>query len=220
MAAAPRYRRRPGKGQPFTVPLNQPTGPKPGPEVLPWYWHPGRDGVRQPPEAFAKQLKEMAPDVRVVFSPVHERWLVWAQNPRIQHPMCRGWQLLMLWEHPVDHTFLPLNEMLFHNLVMIRVTSHPSAVAYYEKIQARIEEAKANRAKREANDREAMQGEFRDGMKISSAGRGNKFALHHDGTTVPTKAELAWRAETRKSRLPSALIQQEKNDREREEYGT
>ena len=194
-------RRRPHERDTFGVPLNQHTGPKPGPEVLPWYWHPDRDGAQPPPAAFAKQLAEIDPDIKVCFSPVHERYLIWVRNPRIgadpastAHWMCKGWQLLMLWEHPTTHEFLPLSELLFHNLVLIRATSHPSAVAYFNKIQDGIDKAKASLNASIDNDREAQQADWRQSMQISTAGKGNKFALHHDGTMVPGPAEQAWRA--------------------------
>ena len=212
-------RRRPHEREQFKVPLRTHKGPPPGPEILPWYWHPDREGAQPPPAAFAAQLHTIAPDVQVVFSPVHERWLVWAKNPRIQHEMCRGWQLLMIWEHAITKEFLPLNEMLFHNLVLIRVTSHPSAVAYFNKIQKEMGDRKASQLATHDNDRQAQQGEFRQSLQISTAGKGNKFALHHDGTLVPGKAEQAWRAETRKSRLPSAALKQEQDEREQEHYG-
>lgn len=212
----PRRRQRPEQ---FAVPLNLHTGKKPGPEVHPWYWHPQREGVKKPPRAFADTLRSIDPDLAAVFSPVHERWLIWVKNPRIRHWMCRGWQLLFIWEHPVKHTYLPLNELVFHNLVLTDVTKHPSAVAYFERIQADIERRKAEKDKAYNADRRSMQKEFIKSLEISSSGKGNKFALYGDGTVMPSAGDAAWRAETRKQRLPKAMLQQEKDEKEIAEYG-
>lgn len=224
MAPSRRYRRRPTQGVPgpqFQVPQRARTGPPPPPEILPHYWHPGRDGAQPPPEAFAKQLAEIAPDVQVCFSPVHERWLVWAKNPKIQHELCRGWQLLFLWEHPVTHAFLPLNELLFGNLVIIKVTSHPSAVAYYDKIVANAMAAQESQKRSYDNTRIAKQQAMLDGTNITTAGKGNKFALHHDNTTgLPSRGEAMWRKATEKLRMPSELVRQREDDKERAAYGS
>lgn len=215
----PRYRRRPTPREGFSVPLRPHMGPPPGPEILPWYWHPNREGAQPPPAAFAAQLQRIDSELGVVFSPVHERWLVWVKNPRITHELCRGWQLLFLWEHPTTHEFLPLNELLFHNLMLVDATRFANAKEYFDRIQADIQQRRDARNKTLNDERHDMQREFIKSTEISSAGKGNKFSLYQDGTVVPSQADANWRAETRHRRLPSALIQQEKDDREKREYG-
>lgn len=217
-------RRRPEEREKFTVPVNQRKGPPPGPEVLPWYWHPDREGAVPPPAAFAEQLARIDPDLRVCYSPVHERWILWVKNPRIGRMgaaqwLCRGWQLLMLWEHSVTHEFLPLSELVFANVYLISAGRYAGAKEYYDKLMAEAERAKEERSKKFDNDRQAEQNEVRESWKISSAGDGSRSALHHSGTVVPSQGEAAWRAETRKHRLPPELLKREEEDREKAFYG-
>jgi hypothetical protein len=215
----PKYRRRrPEEREKFIVPLNQERKRR-DPEVLPWYWHPDRMGIERPPAAFDAQLKAIDKDLFVTYSKVHERWILWVRNARIQHPMCRGWQLLMIWEHAYTKEFLPLTELMFHNIFMISASRFPNAVKYYEDIQAGIEKRKQELQKDADNDRRALQSELLAGTQISSAGKGNKFALHHDGSVMPSLGELAWRKENRATRLPSDMLKQERDDKEREFYG-
>ena len=214
----PRYRRR-RRGEPFTIPVNQPKGPPPGPEILPWYWHPDREGVQPPPAAFAERLAEIDPDLRVCFSPVHERFLIWVKSPRSKNSLCTGWLLLFIWEDPITKEFMPLTELVFHNIFYIARDKFPRAEAYFERIQADIAKAKAAREAAYQNDRKAEQRERFSGFQISTAGKGNKAALHHSGTVVPSPGEQAWRAETRKARMPGAQIQAEQDDREKQFYG-
>ena len=215
--AGGRYRRR-RPGEEFAVPLNQRKGPPLGPEILPWWWHPEREGAQPPPAAFAARLKEIDPELGVCFSPVHERWLIWVRNPRIQHPLCRGWQLLFLWEHPVTKEFLPLNELVFHNLYYISAERWPGAVGYFERIQADIAKQKAALEKDHQNDRRDYQRDFRNSLQISTAGRGNRAAMHHSGTIVPSPGEAAWRAETRKHTVSAEVLRNERDAKEKRHY--
>ena len=203
----------------FLLPSARRVGPAPGPEVLLWYWHPNRFGSRPPPSAFAAQLRRIDPDLSVVFSPVHERWLVWVKEPRIQHPLCRGWKLLFLWEHPRTKTYLPLNELLFHNLLLIDATKYASAVDYYTRVQAGIDRARAARAADYDRERQAEQGDLADLYRISNMGSGNRAALHGDGTLVPSRGHQDWLTATRAQRLPRAFLTREQDDREKRAYG-
>ena len=214
-----RYRRRKPEEK-FIVPVNQRKGPPPGPEILPWYWHPERDGAQPPPKAFDKRLKEIDPDLYVCYSPVHERWLVWVRNPARRNGLCRGWQLIFLWEHPDTNAYLELNELVFHNLFLVMRDRFPNAEAYYDRIAADIQRRREERNKQFDSERKAEQGEFYKTLHTpSTAGRGNKFALYGDGTLVPSPGAAAWRAETRKARLPGAYLQQERDEKEKQFYG-
>ena len=211
-------RRRPDERESFGVPLNQRTGPPPGPEILPWYWHPDREGAQPPPAAFVEKLKAIDPGLGVVFSPVHERYIIWVRNPKIQNALCRGWQLLFLWEHPVTHAFLPLNELVFHNLFYISRQRWPNAQEYFDRIQADIEREKAARMKTFQDERQGVQRDFfKTNSTISSAGSGSKSALSE--SIIPSPGEAAWRAETRKQRLPSEMIRHSQDEKEKEFYG-
>lgn len=217
----PKYRRRlPHERETFTVPVNQPKGPRPGPEVLPWYWHPQREGVRSAPEAFQARLKEIDPDLRVVLSPVHERWMIWVKNPRIQHWLCKGWQLLMLWESPDTHAYLPLDDLIFANIYAISAEkTNTTAKAHFDKVLAAAKRNTDGKNKDFTNARQAQQDDFRKSLQISSAGRGNRFAMHHENQGPPSAGEAAWRAQTRKTRLSSDMLRQEQDEREKQHYG-
>lgn len=217
---SPRWRRR-KQGEVFGLPLNMRKGPPPGPEILPWYWNPDRDGVKQPPAAVVRQLRELDPDLRAVFSPVHERYLIWLKSDRIQNALCKGWLLLFIWEDPTTKEYLELGDpptLLFHNLYLIAAHRFPNAKGYYDTIQKSIEAKKAEREKDYQNGRRDMQRDYYSSYKISTAAPGNRAALHHSGTIVPSPGEQAWRTETRKWRIPSEQVKQEAADKEKAFY--
>lgn len=216
----PRYRRRrPEERDQFTVPLRMHKGPKPGPEVLPYYWHPDRQDVQPAPKAFQLQLAAIDPDLRAVFSPVHERWLIWVRNARIQHWLCKGWQMLFFWEHATTHEFLPLDELLFHNLMLIDAKRYRSASEYFDKIEQRVAAGKEAKDRTYTDERRGLQMEMLDSNKISNLGTGSKSALHDDGTMVDSQGTANWRDETRKWRLPEALLRRERDEKEQRHYG-
>lgn len=209
-------RRRPGE-KILTVPVTQPTT-RPGPEILPWYWHPHRDGAQPPPAEFDRQLKEIDPSLFVCFSPVHERWLIWMVSPSSVNSLCTGWKLLMLWETP-SGAYLPLDELVFNNLYFIDRRRWQGAAKYYAHIEREAARAlEARNATYEA-ERESRQAEFEQSFAISTAGRGNRAALHHSGTTVPSRGEQNWLHETRRWRLPSEMLTREREEKERRFYG-
>lgn len=215
-----KYRRRkPSERDQFTVPLNVHTGPTPGPEILPYYWHPDRENVQPAPAAFQKQMAAIDPDLRAVFSPVHERWLIWVKNPRIQHWMCRGWQLLFLWEHATTHAYLELNELVFHNLMLCNARRYKNGAEYFDKIEKSIAAGKEARNKRYNDERRGLQREMLDANKINNLGTGSKSALHDDGTMVDSQGTRNWRNETRKWRLPEAMLRKERDEKEQRRFG-
>jgi len=226
----PRWRRRqPHERETFGIALNQPTGPRPGPEILPWYWHPDREGALSPPEWFAKRLREIDPDLCVVFSPVHERYILWVKNPRIGHDPdpevrdtiqmlgCVGWQLLMIWEHAETHVPIPLSELMFHNIYLISGERYPNARAYFDRIQEDIRRQIESRDKTFQGERQDFQNEYRKGTQvISSAGSGSKSALND--SVVPSRGEANWRADRRKWNLPAEMLQAERDQKEKDFY--
>lgn len=214
----PRFRRKPQREK-FNLPLNQHKGPPPPPDVLPWYWHPNREGVKKAPADFSARLHEIDPDLEVVFSPVHERWIIWCKNSRIQHWLCRGWQLIMLWENPVTHEYMPLSNLVFGNLYYISREKWGNGKRYYDRTVAEAKARKDAKEKTYQDERQARQSEMAGSWKISSAGQGNRAALHDSGTLVPSQGEVNWRKETRRWRLPSEVIRREKDDKERRHYG-
>jgi hypothetical protein len=175
-------------------------------------------------------LEEIDKDLAVCFSPVHERWLLWFKNPRIGKSkdfpsfLRPGWQMLMMWETPKypdgsGGEYLPLTELLFGNIYIISRGKIGGAKKYFDKILADVARRKESMNRSYENDRKAQQADFRSSLQINSAGRGNKFALHHDGGLIAGPGEQAWRNETRKHRLGSAVLKQESNEKEQQFYG-
>lgn len=216
----PKWRRKTAQERDaFSVPLNLHKGPKPGPEILPYYWHPDRESPVKAPAAFVEKLAKIDPDLRVTFSPVHERWIVWVRNPRITHWMCPGWQLLFFWEHTGTHEFLELNELIFHNLMLIDARRYQNGAEYFDKIEQRIAAGKEERNKRYNDERHGLQNEMMAANKINNLGNGSKSALHDDGSLVDSQGTANWRAETRKWRLPEAMLRKERDEKEQRHYG-
>lgn len=213
-----RLRRRKGPAN-FAVPLNQRKGPPPGVEVLPWFWHPDRDGSQPCPKEFHAQLIAIHPDLRVCFNPVMERWVLWVKNPRIQHEMCRGWQLLMFWEHSITKEYLPLSNLLFHNLMLIDATKYQGAKDYFKRIQDDVERQKQAKNNVYEQDRDDRNEDMRLSHQISTAGKGNKSALHDTADIVPSAGDIQWRQETRRWRLPKEILDREAREKEQRAYG-
>lgn len=89
--------------------ISRPT--KVGPEVLPQFWNPGLFGIKLAPEDFREKLKAIDEGLEITWNPHTERWQVFFRNHRINHPMCRGWQLLFVVKDP-DGGYIPLDERL------------------------------------------------------------------------------------------------------------
>lgn len=213
-----RYRRRKSSDQ-FAVPLNQHKGPPPPQEVLPWHWHPDRLGITYAPAAFRAQLHEIDTDLEAVYSPVHERWLIWCRNVKMRNHICPGWQLIFLWEDS-NKDYLPLTELVFNNLYVASRQKWGRASKYYDDIRKRAAEAQQSQENSYQDERQARQREMAASWKISSAGQGNRSALHDQGELAPSKGTQNWMNETRRWRLPSELIQREKDEKEQREYGS
>src|SRR6185436_18617380 len=92
---------------PFKVPIKR-AGKIPGPEIIPWFWSPSNVSAIFAPEEFRKRLKaEMGDELDITWTPIDERWLVFARAPRVQHKLCQGWRLLFVHQGP-DGEYLPL----------------------------------------------------------------------------------------------------------------
>lgn len=172
-----------------------------GRERLMQYWHPQRFGVEFAPPAFRSLIAELFPNVEIVKSPVHERWLVWERSA-VTHPICRGWSLRFPWM-TADGGYLPLDQRLLAALYARSFRHQGGAVAYYDRVMHELDRlSAANSATFEA-DSQALRKEYRDFRKIKNIGRGNKFAFHHDGSIVPSQGERNWRQDTARYRRPS-----------------
>jgi len=161
----------------ITIPLAKPGKPEPAVNV--WFWNPQRYGIDHGPEWFTKRLHNIDPELEVTWSPMHERWLVWAKSPKLVHPVCQGWRLLFV-HHDRDHNYLPLSELVFARIFEASVFAQGSAKAYFDRIideQERDDVRKETRLSTEAIDRAMPQFDYSK-IKVSGYGpsNGSKFS--------------------------------------------
>jgi hypothetical protein len=205
-------------GQPISVPISD-TLYRPLPQAaLPHYWHPQREGVERPPDDFAEKLARIHVDLRVVRPPARAPvpvrcWLVWFPKPEITYNLCPGWHLKLAWVYGTRP--LPLDERLLAAIYHFDARRYSSAVEYFDRVIEERERTKAIERKDYDNNRRAEQREWRESTKIKNIGRGSKFALHHDGTIIPSRAEVGWNEERLRTTLPSKVLREQKDLRER-----
>lgn len=170
---------------------------------LPNYWHPQRFGVQYAPDDFREQLRRIDPNLDCTWTPIDHRWLIWQRDPTIQAPICAGWSLKMIWQGR-NKRFLPLDERVFANLYARQLWRYEGAgKGYFARIMAEMERDQAVSVKDSKADASARRRELYRSRQITNIGKGNKFALHHDGTIIPSRGELNWQREIWKSRRPS-----------------
>src|SRR6186713_1792240 len=182
------------------------------PEFMPHFWHPGRFGVRLAPEDFRARLHQIHQDLEITWHPLRQRWLVWFKKPSVQ--TTRGWTLIFIWEHALDYSYLPLNELVFFNLYQRSARAFGSAINYFDRITKEVAAAKERAAKSLHDEDAARSRDYFNYTKIKSIGKGSKFTHHHDGSMVPTKAEMQHRRENT-SRLPKYVKDQMDKDRQK-----
>ncbi len=170
---------------------------------LPNFWHPQRFGVQYAPDDFRQQLRRIDPDLDCTWTPVDHRWLIWQRDPTIQSPICAGWSLKIVWQGH-NNRFLPLDERVFANLFARQLWRYPGAgKGYFQRIMNEMERDKAIAVKDSKADASARRRELFRSRQITNIGQGNKFALHHDGTVIPSRSELNWQRELWKTGRPS-----------------
>ena len=213
-------RARGGGNTPFHVERASPT-PDPGPESEFVYWHPERMGVELAPPAVLAQLHAIHPTLSACRPPAkapvpRPRWLVWARDPKATNSFCPGWYLVFVWEVTKTKAFLPLEPFshLEECIYAVMATKIGGVGAYFKKMQAERQAAKAGLEATYQDTRQAKQREFLASHRISTAGRGNRFALHHDGTIAPSRSELNWLRKTAESRMPSEVRQRLQAERD------
>jgi hypothetical protein len=210
-------RRSQGHGStPYTVPLAA-TRSDPGPEQEFIYWYPDRLGIRHAPaDLLATIRRDVHPSLDVTWSPIHERWLVWNREPRAQNPLCPGWALVFVWEHPLTRGYLALDpQLLGFNLYLCMRDKVGTARECFDRVEAQIARTKAARHHADTNSRHDFQRELLRSRRISNIGAGNKFALHHDGTVVPSRGEANWSRERIKWAIPADIQRRIDMDTER-----
>lgn len=181
------------------------------------FWHPDRDGVERAPNDFLARLRAVKSTLMVVrppvAAPVPYCWYLWEQRPNVTHALCPGWFLLLPWS--LDGRALPLDEKFFAALWHFDPRNCGGAVKYFDRVIAERDRKRAEGERHYRDERLAQQKDFLRSRRISTAGRGSKFAMHHDGSVVPSRGELAWTIENQRHTLPSEIVTQQRLDRER-----
>lgn len=206
--------------EPGAVPFArlQPATPKPLPrESLYHYWYPAREGVEPAPRWFADRLTDLHKDLACCRPPANaptpsHAWLVWYKVDRVTHPLCPGWSLLFVWQDRSEDlkgaivlTPLPLDERVFANLYRISARKFGSGVKYFESVVKTMRDDKARRDAANQQYRDDRRKDYWQATKIKNIGAGSKFARHHDGTVVPSRAEANWLRERGDKDMPESV---------------
>ena len=208
------WRRSQGGGRtPFQVQRATPP-PDPGPASEFVYWHPDRAGVELAPATTLAQLKALHPSLSACRPPANapvprSRWLIWGRDPAADNPFCPGWYLVFVWEVTQTKAALPLEpfQHLEDCISAVMVAKVGGRKAYFDKMFQERADHKAGMERSYQDRRQAKQRDFLAARRISTAGRGNKFALHHDGSIVPSQGEVNWLRQTAEARMPSEVRQ-------------
>ena len=182
------------------------------------YWHPDRTGVEPCPPAFAATLHEIHPDLAITRPPMRAPtrthcWLVWYRKPTIKHPLSPGWLLLFPWLDPATNEPIALDDRVLANIYMRSAIQFGNGKKYFEHCVAEMQRTEQRAEDLHQDDLHQRRKDFWNFTKISTAGRGNKFALHHDGTLLPSRNERNWINEIEYRRMPEESRREYKDRR-------
>ena len=137
----------------FKTPVGNRAG-RLGPEVNPWFWNPNRIGARPAPDWFQAKLREVDPDghIDIRWNPIRERWAAFYKKPNFSHPICQGWQLLMIVEEPGSHAYMPLDERFLAALYQASGRRWGNAKEYFLAIEREMERERDQREARQRQD--------------------------------------------------------------------
>lgn len=107
---------------------------------------------------------------------------------------------------------LPLDDRIFAAIYHFDARNVGSAVQYFDRVMKERDREKDAAQKAYRSTLQAEAREFRDSTKIRSIGPGNKFALHHDGTIMPSRGEVNWSLE-RAKHLPKRVREDQERAR-------
>lgn len=160
----------------FDVPIARSTKYNP---ALSWnYFHPGRCDVRFAPEWFRCDLKAIDARLDCVWHPLHERWFVWAKNPRVTYHLCAGWQPLFPVQYP-DGSYAPLDQRTLAEAWARSPRAVGRGHEYFKRVEAEITRDKEAYVKQRHQDKADQAGEWYDYRQIKNIGSGSKFAESH-----------------------------------------
>jgi hypothetical protein len=229
--------RDPGRVNPFRMPV-QHTMPQPlDPGALYHFWHPEREGVEWAPDVVQRRLLEIggrdAEGAPILVccrppagAPIRCRgWNVFFRKIEVTHHLSPGWMLILAWNdgdepHPKP---LPIDSRMYANLYLQSLKGgraslgrdFENAAEYFEGVVQQIQHDQASEDKRQENYRHDRAKDLFQSHRISTAGRGNRFALHHDGTILPSRGERNWLIERARHQLPAHVLKAEREYREK-----
>jgi hypothetical protein len=198
--------RNPGKTAKFSVQGIKPYKAAPQ-AILQHYWHPERTGSEPAPEDIRLKLATIHADLDICRPPPRAPvrvncWLVWYRCPRVTHVLSPGWLLLFPWLDEADQP-LPLDDgRVFANIYARSTFLFKNSVQYFQHILDDMRASTAAKENLHKDDLDQRRKSFYDFTKISNIGRGNKFALHHDGTILPGRGERNWLNDLSYQRMP------------------
>lgn len=175
------------------------------------FWYPGRDGIEMCPKDFGDRIRdEICADVEMCRPPgcapmpQPAPWIAWYRKPQVTHWLSPGWLLLFVWQTS-DRIPLPLDERVFANLYRISARAWGNAEKYFDSVVKTIKDDKARIASIDKARTDAKRQEMFASHKIKNIGSGSKFALHHDGSIVPTRGEANWLRERELANMPGEM---------------
>lgn len=148
---------------------------KKGPEYNIWFWNPGKPTVQRAPEWFTKKVHEVDESLEVTWSPIAERWLVFARADHFRTAVCAGWRLLFV-HHDENHAYMPLDERLLARLYLIDATRNGGSKAYFARIVAEYERDQEKSRKDRQQDAIDRAMPYWEHSQIKNIGKGNKFS--------------------------------------------
>ena len=151
-------------------------------ESMAHWWNPGRPGVKLGPEWFREKLHGLGDDLEVTWNAFRERWCIFMKQPKVTHPIAKGWSLLLVVEG-ADGEFLPLDERILARLYSASQKRWGSGAKYWEALEREAERDKARLEAEtfQATMDQALESFDHSKISVSMVGQsnGSKFSDYH-----------------------------------------
>ena len=124
------------------------------PEANPWWWNPGRPGVRGCPDWFQRELDafDSSGDLAITWNAYEERWYVWYRKPKLNVKHCSGWLMLFPVRYTGTNAYMPLDSRVFARLYASSAARWGNGLSYYNRIAYEQERDKELRAASHRDD--------------------------------------------------------------------
>lgn len=147
------------------------------------FFHPNRVDARFAPADFRARVRDLDPNLEIVWHQLHQRWCVWVRNPRVRNRMCPGWQMLFPVRY-ADGAFMPLDERTLAAIYDRSARKWGNGLQYWNRIQ---DEIRHDYVQGQKNRSECVGQQARDRWNFAQikvgygASNGSKFSQHHAG---------------------------------------